>query len=393
MRALDLTQLLVALRTFLRPRQSPGTQRENPAGVLAADRELPEPRGISDAIPQLVWTTDQTGAMTYVNRRWVEYTGLGRERSLGMGWLDALHPDDIEGRRKAWTEAVSRGAPHQSYCRLRCSRNGRYRWHLCRAIPQFDEAGRLVAWVGTFTDFDQLKRALTARDEVISVTSHELRTPLTALKLRLEAAARQPSVDQKLRERVESAHKQALRLEKMMDELLDFSRLVEGRLPLRPEPTELYAVTSQAVEHARPALAECGATVELSCAAPAYGRWDRARIEQVITTFLLFHAAAQAKARPVQIRVDSDEKNARLTVEDCGLGTKLQKLSQVFDDLERGTGRVERTGVDLGLYLAREIVVAHGGSIRVANQPGNGSRFTLELPKDNTANAVAFELR
>jgi signal transduction histidine kinase len=119
----------------------------------------------------------------------------------------------------------------------------------------------------------------------------------------------------------------------------------------------------------------------MSPCAPAHGCWDRARIEQAITTFLLFNVGRKTQNGALRIRIDSDELSARLTLQERGLGTTFQRLGQFFDSLERGTDGGERGGIELGLYLAREIVVAHGGAIRVAITPDHGSSFTLELPR------------
>lgn len=343
---------------------------------------------VLDAIPQLVWISDGDGRLSYMNQSCAEYTGVGAEQVMATRWFDVLHPDDVEHCMHAWRDAVSsRGTgSYQAQVRLRRAVDGRCRWHLCRAAPYSDEGEHLQVWLGTFTDFEEVKRALQARDDAISAVSHDLRTPLTALKLRLDALLHQGASDPKSRERVESAITQALRLEKLIDDLLDFSHMLEGRISLAHERLELFECTSQLIERIRPAVIQRGASVELSCASPAHGYWDRARIEQVIASLLL-SMAKRGTGHLIRIHVDSDDRLARLTVEDSGMGASTAVRGQALER-DAGASASDLGKLEVGLYLAREIIIAHGGTIRVDSAPGRGTVYTVELPKKSVATMV-----
>jgi PAS domain S-box-containing protein len=338
---------------------------------------------VLDAIPQLIWISDSCGRLSYVNRGWTEYTGLEKEQAVALSWFDVLHSDDVASSKQAWNAAVANRGICQVQGRMRRGQDGGFRWHLCRAAPHFDEGTDQQVWFGTLTDCDELKRTLQARDDAISAVSHDLRSPLTALKLRLESLLHQGSSDRKLRERVESAVSQAIRLEKLIDELLEFSRLLGGRVPLCQEHVELFECASQLIERIRPAVAERGANVHLSCSSPVYGYWDRARIEQVIASLLL-NAIKRGAGNPIHIHVGSDDRLATLTVQDCCFGVDPAEHRQSpRRDARASSSDLGELGV--GLYLAREIIVAHGGSIRVESRPGKGTAYTVELPKKSVA--------
>ena len=203
---------------------------------------------LAEAIPQIVWTSDATGAMDYANRRWTEYTGFELQDAQGRGWLQAIHPADAEQCVRAWQEAVNLPGTFEVECRLRRAADGAFRWHLGRAVPEFSSRGQLVAWLGTFTDFEELRQALNARDEFISIASHELRTPLTALKLRLEAILFEGSLPDKVKHRLDNAMRQTLRIERLVDNLLDVSRITSDQLELNLEPLDLAEVVLEVVE-------------------------------------------------------------------------------------------------------------------------------------------------
>jgi PAS domain S-box-containing protein len=143
-------------------------------------------RSLSESVPQLVWTADSQGNTNYVNERWCEYTGLNPQQSMGMGGMQALHPDDMEKVRKAWRRTLASGEPLQVEFRLR-GREGQYRWFMSRAIPVRDDSGQIKQWFGSCTDIHDLKGAhdaLMRTEKLASVgrlaasIAHEINNPL-----------------------------------------------------------------------------------------------------------------------------------------------------------------------------------------------------------------------
>jgi signal transduction histidine kinase len=272
-------------------------------------------------------------------------------------------------------------------CRLRRASDDTYRWHVCKAVPEFDASGHLVAWLGTFTDTEDLKQAIHARDEFISIASHELRTPLMALKLPLETILFEGKLTGKLEQRVRNAIRQAQALEKLIDNLLDVSRVVTAHLELLPEPVDLCELTGDVVERLRAEASRSGSQIDLRSASSVVGTWDRMRMEQVITN-LLSNAIKYGNGNPIVIRVEDDGAQAKLAVEDQGIGIADSDAERIFERFERAANRRNHGGLGMGLYIVNQIVLAHGGCINVHSHLGKGSIFTVSVPKQTCCDAA-----
>jgi signal transduction histidine kinase len=231
---------------------------------------------------------------------------------------------------------------------------------------------------------DETRRALQLRDEFLRIASHELRTPLASLRLSaqglLRAAERNRIVSPEILDRtLRRVLGNTVRLEQLTSELLDVTRIEQGRLHLNPIECELDAIVREAVEHIEADLAAAGSSVSIECAAPAVGRWDPSRLDQVVTN-LLSNAAKFGAGKPIEIRIERLDTAVRLAVTDHGIGIDPARRPHVFDRFERAVPSSRYGGLGLGLYIARSIVVAHGGTITVDSEPGTGSTFTVTLP-------------
>jgi PAS domain S-box-containing protein len=347
-------------------------------------------RNLAEAIPEIVWTADANGEITYFNARWYEYTGWAHDRAIGSGWQAALDPGDAQRVTNAWRAGLEHRHVFELETRL-LRRDGASRWHLCRAVPELAE-GQIVAWLGTFTDCDELKRgrddaeqAVRARDEFLSIASHELRTPLSTLQLRLNSLkqelAQAPATEPAPRN-LEACLRQSRRLVTLVEGVFDFSRITGGKLQLERERFDLREAARDAVERLADLAARAGATIRVEAAAAVEGCWDRVRIEQVIEN-LVGNAIKYAANAPVVVAVSVSPAMATLAVTDHGPGIASADLSRIFEAFERGSSPVSYGGLGLGLYIARAYVAAHHGTIAVASQPGAGTTFTVQLPRDS----------
>jgi len=231
------------------------------------------------------------------------------------------------------------------------------------------------------------RAAIGVRDEFISIASHELKTPLTALKLRLTAAERtrqtppprDSAAEEKLARALAAAETSTNRLVTLVDDLLDASRLTAGRLALHLEDVSLPELVRDVAGRLREQAAEAGSTIEVSAPEPIVGRWDRTRVEQVVTN-LLSNAIKYGGGKPIQLSARAANGWAHLDIKDAGLGISRADQSRIFQAFERLTIANRVGGLGLGLYIGRQIAVAHGGALSVDSAPGRGSTFMLELP-------------
>lgn len=368
-----------------RLRRAHRRERERAIADVRRNSEL-RYKNLAESIPQIVFTADPLGLATYFNQRWFQYTGLSSWRSRGTGWTVVLHAADLETHRRRWKEAVRDSTVFELSVRL-LGRDGQYRWHICRAVPERGSSGEVLGWLGTFTDFDDQKRAYDAaeaavhvREEFLSIASHELRTPLSTLRLRLEGIARDlGDRDPGLARKVASAMRQGARLSTLTDTLLDVSRITQGRLTLQKERFDLAEAVQQVVESFSEVSTMVGCRLDLRVVRPTSGWWDRFRIEQVLQN-LIANALKYAAGKPIEIDLDGTDETAIISVRDHGMGIAPEAAARIFDRFERAVPARHFGGLGLGLYISRQIVEAHAGTIHVQDTPGGGATFVVTLP-------------
>lgn len=231
-----------------------------------------------------------------------------------------------------------------------------------------------------------LEASVRARDDFLSIASHELRTPLTPLRFQAHAlrrALRRPDgIDvAQAEQKIAGLEGQIDRLEHLIEQLLDVSRITIGRLELQREPVDLSALVREVVQRASDDPARPHATMAIHAPSPVVGRWDALRIEQVVTN-LVSNAEKYGAGRPVEIRVAAAADTAVLTVRDHGIGIAPEDRARIFDRFERLVSVRQYAGFGLGLWIVRQIVEGHGGTIAVESELGNGATFTVVLPLD-----------
>jgi len=237
----------------------------------------------------------------------------------------------------------------------------------------------------------ELQRSLRMRDEFMSLVAHELRTPLNTLfleiqmrTLHLKRGNLQAFNAEQMGAMVKRDERQVKAMIRLIDDMLDVTRMRNGTLSVRPAPVELMGMLERVVSDLSLQAAASGCAITLAPREPVYGHWDEFRIEQVIVN-LLTNALRYGGGCNVEVSVQVDGSCARIAVADKGKGISPDDIERIFQPFERGTRNGEPKGLGLGLYISRQLAVAHGGELTVTSTPGQGSTFSLALPCSVTA--------
>lgn len=235
---------------------------------------------------------------------------------------------------------------------------------------------------------DVLQEAINARDEFFSIASHELKTPLTSLKLQAQLMKRTldknpPNFREKIANLSDQSEKQTQRLERLVDDMLDISRIRTGRLTIQKEHFNLCDMVTDVVGRMKEQFSVVPGGVPqinfISCE-NANGNWDKMRLEQVVTN-LLSNAIKYGNEKEIFLEVQATSDRVFIKVKDSGIGIPLEFRNKIFERFERASGTAKSiTGLGLGLYISEQIVRSHGGRIWVESEVGKGSTFTVELP-------------
>jgi PAS domain S-box-containing protein len=374
-------------------------QQKRAEELLAHSGELF--RRVTETIPQAVWRTHLDGSADYFSQRFYEIVGYGPKDFLGWGWSELIHPDDRQRVLEEWQRCRDALIPVSYEFRVLGS-DGRYRWFLAQGNPHRNEHGEVDKYYGTWTKIDDQKQAqaelleltqelqasVRARDEFLSLASHELKTPLTTLKLQAQLLQRGVEKNdarlldkERIGQLAQQSHRQIARLERLIDDMLDISRIRTGRLTLRLEEADFAGLVREVLERMQPQFSAARLPApELPASAAIPGVFDRLRMEQVLTN-LLTNAIRYGGGQPITVRVAEAGDRVRLEVIDRGVGIAPENQERIFERFERVVSASEVSGLGLGLFITREIVRAHGGEVRVESQLGHGSHFIVELPR------------
>jgi PAS domain S-box-containing protein len=345
-------------------------------------------RIMTDAMPQIIWAARADGHHDYFNQRWYEYTGLPYEGAAGDAWQEVVHPDDRAETVHRWTASLESGEPYEAEHRCR-RHDGEWRWFLTRAYPVRDAAGRIDRWYGTSTDIDHAKKLEDAlrdadrhKDEFLGMLSHELRNPLAPIRSsifilkRVRAGAEADRAHAVIQRQVEH-------LTRLVDDLLDVTRIARGKIELRRARVDLSAIVRRTGDDHRSVMAERGIELVVDAQDGALVEGDATRIAQVIGNLLNNAAKFTGRGGTVSLSLRIVGEGAEIAVRDTGVGIERALLGDVFTPFVQAERTLARSagGLGLGLALVKGLTELHGGSVSASSAgPGRGAEFLVRLP-------------
>lgn len=361
-------------------------------------------RHMADNAPVMIWVTEADGYCSFLSKSWYEFTGQTVEEGLGFGWVNATHPDDQQLAHDAFVRATERRESFYIEYRLRRT-DGSYAWAIDSAVPRFSEDNEFLGFIGSVIDISERKRAEEERerllesaqaarttaeeanrlkDEFLATLSHELRTPLNAIlgwSQMLQKRSLNPAEAEKGLLTIE---RNARAQNQLIDDLLDVSRIISGKLRLDVRAVDLAGVIAAAVDAARPSAEAKNIRLQTlldPAAGPISG--DADRLQQVVWNLLSNAVKFTPKNGRVQVRLERVNSHVEIVVSDTGKGIEAEFLPHVFDRFRQSDGSMTRRhgGLGLGLAIVRQIVELHGGTVSVES-PGSdqGATFMINLP-------------
>ena len=347
-------------------------------------------RLLADTIPQLAWTARPDGHIFWYNRRWYEYTGTTQQQMEGWGWQSVHDPDVLPRVLERWKGSIASGEPFDMVFPLKGA-DDQFRPFLTRVNPLRDEQGRILYWFGTNTDISEIKRMEEAlrdadrrKDEFLATLAHELRNPLAPIRNSLQIL-KMPRVDaataQQTRDMME---RQVHHLVRLVDDLLDVSRVMRGKIELRKEPVELATVVARAVETAKPLIEVQGH--QLNVTVPHESLLldaDPVRLAQVVGNLLTNSAKYTEANGHIWLTARREGGQAVLSVRDTGIGIAPDMLPHVFELFVQADHASTKAqgGLGIGLTLVKNLVEMHDGTVQARSGGlGKGSEFIVHLP-------------
>ncbi|RIK84143.1 MAG: hypothetical protein DCC67_05230 [Planctomycetota bacterium] len=402
-----LVSTLLAALAWLEENSRRKTERDR-AKLLDANAALQQSeerfRLMANSIPQLAWMARPDGWIFWYNQRWYDYTGATPEQMEGWGWQAVHDPAELPRIVETWKAALAAGDKWEDVFPLR-RHDGQMRWHLSRAQPLKDAAGNALLWFGTNTDVTEQRRAAEERerllqaeqraradaeqanrlkDEFLATLSHELRTPLNAILGWAQLLSVTPHDNAEIAEGINVIERNARAQARLIEDLLDMSRIVSGKLRLDIQRLDVAEIVQAAVQSVAPAAEAKEIRLETAIdrhAGPVRG--DAARLQQVVWNLLSNAIKFTPKGGKVQLALERINSHVEITVADTGVGIEPDFLPHVFEQFRQADGTTTRrhVGLGLGLAIVKNLVEAHGGSVRAASPgAGKGATFTVALP-------------
>jgi PAS domain S-box-containing protein len=394
-RPVKMRSLVSVVRAALRARRRQyevrdylAEREEHVESVRASEERF---RFMADAVPVLVWLSDQSKGCTWFNKSWLDFAGRPMHELVSNGWADDVHPDDMARCLDIYNTNFDARRPFTMEYRLR-RHDGEYRWVEDNGIPRFDGEGVFGGYIGSCVDFTDRKLAGEAlrqlsvelseadrkKDDFIALLAHELRNPLAPIRNGLQVLKLSGQGDRA----VGMMDRQLSHMVRLIDDLLDVSRIGRNKMDLRREQVALTEVVASAVEAAQPAIDAAGHDLTVSLpGSPIFLDADLTRLAQVFSNLLTNSAKYTHRGGKVWLTGTRNGGSVSVSVRDTGIGIPAAALPSIFDMFSQVDRSIERStgGLGIGLALVKGLTEMHGGTVTVESA-GQGTTFTVTLP-------------
>jgi PAS domain S-box-containing protein len=361
-------------------------------------------RSLVEATAKIIWNTTPEGELVTEQPGWSAFTGQRFEEYQGWGWIAAVHPEDRHHTAQAWLNALANRTLYEVEHRLR-RYDGEYRYMNARAVPVLEADGSIREWIGVHTDITErkqaevereqlLEREQTARaeaetanrmkDEFLATLSHELRTPLNAMLGWTQLLRTRKFNETTTARALETIDRNTKSLAQLIEDILDMSRIIRGKLHLDMRVIDIAPVVEAAIETVLPAATAKDIQMESildSTVRPVMG--DVNRLQQVFWNLLSNAVKFTPKSGRIEVRLAQIDSQVQVRVVDNGQGISPEFLPHVFDRFRQADSTTTREygGLGLGLSIVRHLVELHGGTVQAESAGlGKGSSFTVTLP-------------
>ncbi|WP_207535665.1 PAS domain-containing sensor histidine kinase [Desertivirga arenae] len=338
-------------------------------------------KSMLNSLAQITWTTNQKGEIQFLNKKWMDYTGSNHSDSEGLSWSDIIHPDDYKDASKSLGNLLSEHKAGEFKCRLR-RYDGAYRWHLNTLKPLDFVEDEEETWIGTATDIEMIMKMQKQKDEFVSTVSHELKTPVTSLKAYTQLLHREILKNENCGNKsyVQRMEAQINRLEILIRDLLDVSRIESGKLEFKEETFDISELITTIVR-------------DLQLVSPSHQlivqenphlmvNADKNRISQVIINLVTNAVRYSPGGKKVNISLSRENNQLVVSIEDFGIGIPNDQKPFIFNRFHQAERSNAGAGLNLGLglYICKEIIDRAGGKIWFHSVPNEGSIFYFSLP-------------
>lgn len=358
------------------------------------------------------------GRFIRVNSALCSMLGYSSEELLQRSFRDITYKNDKDVSEDVLSYLINKNRSSITFEKRYLAKNGDCVWTLVSAAPIRDALGGVEACISVIQNITDRKlaererdrlleferrarhdaeKSVKARDDFLSIASHELRTPITPIKLHVQQLKRQVQASplqsnphfRALMRGFDISERQIDHLESLVEDLLSVSRITAGRIVVNPELVCLNEVVHDVLERNYPEITRITGKIKLDEQSKVEGMWDRQMVERIVTN-LLSNALKYGGEKPIEITVSSVAGMARFGVRDYGIGIAKENQAKIFERFERVAPISHYAGLGLGLYISRELALAHGGTISVESDLGKGALLTLDLPLKDSIDTTSI---